>query len=209
MQSEVLHYNKIEIIGEAFLKANIEVIELDGIGPVLFERSGKAKNISISVRPFKGPRVAIPKGVTFEKAKKVVQAKTEWIRKQLDIMRKAEEEHNALVEKFEEIDKAEAREKLIARLNKLSEKHGIPYNKVFVRNQKTLWGSCSNKNNINLNINLARLSDQLIDYAILHELTHIHIKNHSLRFWYELEKLITGAKRLDKQLNEYKILLLR
>jgi predicted metal-dependent hydrolase len=191
------------------LKKNIEVIELDGIGSVLFERSGKAKNISISVRPFKGPRVAVPKGVPFEKAQKVAQAKAGWIRNQLDIMRQVEEEHSALVENFEEIDKADARDKLISRLNELSKKHGISYNKVFVRNQKTRWGSCSNKNNINLNINLVRLPDQLIDYAILHELTHIHIKNHSMRFWYELEKLISAAKRLDKKLNEYKILLLR
>jgi len=74
-----------------------------------------------------------------------------------------------------------------------------------IKSQKTLWGSCSSKNNINLNINLIKLDQELIDYVILHELTHLNIKNHSKKFWQELEKLEPEAIILDKKLKNYNL----
>ncbi|MHC4325449.1 MAG: M48 metallopeptidase family protein, partial [Planctomycetota bacterium] len=66
--------------------------------------------------------------------------------------------------------------------------------------------SCSAKNNISLNINLARLPDELRDYVILHELVHTRIKNHSKKFWAELDKVIGGgAKELSKKLRKYRL----
>ena len=76
---------------------------------------------------------------------------------------------------------------------------------VKIKSQKTLWGSCSSKNNINLNINLIKLDQELIDYVILHELTHLNIKNHSKTFWQELEKLEPKARILDKKLKNYNL----
>jgi len=106
------------------------------------------------------------------------------------------------------INRGEAGKRLVTRLNELSEKHGFTFNKVFVKNQKTRWGSCSEKNNINLNVNLVLVPDELIDYTILHELVHTRVKDHSKRFWNELEKLVKNAKKFDKKLNQYKILLI-
>lgn len=59
-----------------------------------------------------------------------------------------------------------------------------------------------------LNVNLIRLPDELIDYTILHELVHTRVKDHSKRFWNELDKFIEKAKHLNKKLSNYKILLL-
>jgi hypothetical protein len=105
------------------------------------------------------------------------------------------------------IKQSEARSLLIGRLDELAKKHGFTYNRVFIRNQKTRWGSCSNKNNINLNINLVRLPDALIDYTILHELVHTRIKNHGKRFWDQLDRVLDDAKKLDKRLSQYNLLL--
>ncbi len=101
------------------------------------------------------------------------------------------------------IDRKAAREIIVARLNHLSEKHDLPYNKVFVKNQKTRWGSCSMKNNINLNINLARIPRELMDYAILHELVHTRVKDHSCRFWHMLLRHLPNARELDQELDKY------
>jgi hypothetical protein len=57
-----------------------------------------------------------------------------------------------------------------------------------------------------LNINLARLPDELIDYTIFHELVHTRIKNHSRRFWDQMDKLVGDAKKLDSKLSKYRLL---
>lgn len=187
------------------MKAKSEILEIDGAGQILFERSKRAKNINISVKPFQGVRVAVPHGVSFDKAKQVAQSKRSWIRKHLNKMRQVEQEHEAFTKNSIQIDRAEARKKLVNRLNELSEKHGFSYNKLFMRNQKTRWGSCSAKNNINLNMKLVRLPDEMIDYVLLHELVHTRIKNHTNGFWAELSKLVGDAKGMSKKMNEYKV----
>ena len=105
------------------------------------------------------------------------------------------------------IDRQAARRRLVDRLNYLAVKYDFQYNRVFIKNQKTRWGSCSGKNNINLNVNLVRLPDELIDYTILHELVHTRIKNHGHRFWAQLDRLLGDARKLDRALNEYNLLL--
>jgi predicted metal-dependent hydrolase len=198
--------NKVR--GKTLLKARAKTIEFDGIGQILFERSKKARHINISVKPFKGVRVAIPYGVSYDKAKQVVQSKKSWIQKHLDKMKLVEKEHEVLSKNLTEIDRVEARKKLVSRLNELSGQHGFSYNKVFMRNQKTRWGSCSGKNNISLNMKLVRLPDEMIDYVLLHELVHTRIKNHTNEFWTELNRLVGDAKKIDRRLNEYKMMVI-
>ena len=198
--------NKVR--GKTLLKAIAKTIEIDGIGQILFERSKKARHINISVKPFKGVRVAIPYGVSYDKAKQVAKSKKSWIQKHLDKMKHVEKEHEALSKNLTEIDRSKARKKLVSRLNELSEQHGFSYNKVFMRNQKTRWGSCSAKNNISLNMKLIRLPDEMIDYVLLHELVHTRIKNHTNEFWTELSRFVGNAKKTDRRLNEYKMMVI-
>jgi hypothetical protein len=93
---------------------------------------------------------------------------------------------------IEETLRKEAKIYLPRRLNELALKYKFSYNKVFVKNIKTLWGSCSYKNNINLNIHLMRLPKHLIDYIILHELAHTVIKNHGPSFYNLLSSMLTN-----------------
>lgn len=177
-------------------------VHITGVGEVLLERSSRAKHMGLSIRPFKGARVAVPRGVSFAVAENFVHSKSEWIKKHLERMASIEKRATAL-EVRKPMDRAKTRKYLVKRLDELCKKHGFKYNRVFVRNQKTRWGSCSDKNNINLNVNLARLPDQLVDYVILHELVHTRIKDHSHRFWDELAKFVEDAKDLDKKLKQY------
>ncbi len=185
-----------------------KLIEIDSVGQILFERSNRAKHTRISVAPFKGVRVAVPYRVSFDNARQFAQSKKDWIKKHLDKMKQVEKEHETFSKHSTEINKAEARKKLVNRLNELSEQHGFRYNKVSVRNQKTRWGSCSFKNNISLNMNLIRLPDEMIDYVLLHELVHTRIKNHTKAFWVELNKFVGDAKEMRKKMNQYKMLLM-
>jgi len=106
---------------------------------------------------------------------------------------------------IEETWRLEAKKILPVRLDELAKKHGFRYNKIKIKNAKTRWGSCSAQNNINLNIQLMRLPDYLIDYVILHELMHTKEKNHQVFFWKHLEQILPGAHKLDKELNQYNL----
>ncbi len=99
----------------------------------------------------------------------------------------------------------EANRHLPERLRKLSRNHHLSFNKVIIKNNKTRWGSCSHKNNINLSLHLMRIPDYLIDYILLHELVHTVHKNHSNKFWKDLEKISPDARSTDRELKEYRI----
>jgi predicted metal-dependent hydrolase len=161
--------------------------------------------VNISIRPFAGVRVAVPYAVSFEKAEEFVYAKTAWIQRHLARMRQHEREEKHIAGASIDLDRAKARRQLITRLNQLAEKHGFTYNRVYIRNQRTRWGSCSHHNNISLNIRMLRLPEELVDYVILHELVHTRVKNHSRSFWAELDKLVGNGKRMASRLRNYGI----
>ncbi len=188
-------------------KVEAKTIELKSVGTILIERSRRAKHLSLSVRAFKGARVAVPYGISFTRAEMFARSKTGWLKKHLNKMALMEQEAKAL-SKSKPINRVTARKQIIDRLNYLSQKHGFNYNRVFIKNQKTRWGSCSGKNNINLNITLVRLPDELLDYTILHELVHTRVKNHSRQFWDQMDKLVGDSKKLDSKLSEYRVLLI-
>jgi len=99
----------------------------------------------------------------------------------------------------------EAKEYLPERVKELAVKHNFVYKKVSVKNSKTRWGSCSFDNNINLSLHLMRLPNYLVDYVILHELVHTKIKNHSKDFWQLLDIVSGNAKKLDREVKDYRI----
>ena len=176
-------------------------IYVDGVGLILFEHSKRAKHVSISVKPSKGVRVAIPNRVSFKQALEFVNLKKPWIQKHLARIKHIESQRQ-VVNSSVIIDKADAKKKLTNRLKQLAVQHGFTYKKVYIRNQKTRWGSCSHKNNISLNMKLVLLPDELVDYVILHELVHTRIHNHSKRFWAELDKYVGDGKAMASRIKK-------
>jgi len=174
-------------------------INIQGIGPVLFQQSRRAKRIVITIRPFSGIRVAVPPHATFQQAEEFTSSKRTWITRHLA---KAREFENSSREQGK-INRGEAAKVLLERLEHLAVKHGFVYKRAIFRNQKTRWGSCSAKNVISLNIALVRLPRELADYVILHELVHTRIKNHSGAFWAELDNLTGNARQARARLRSY------
>ena len=84
---------------------------------------------------------------------------------------------------IERFYRAQAQDYLPKRAEKLAHKHGFKFARVRIKNQKTRWGSCSAKRNINLNMRLMMAPDDAIDYVIIHELCHLRELNHSPAFW--------------------------
>jgi len=90
----------------------------------------------------------------------------------------------------------------LPRLSYFSDKHNLKVNQVRVKEQKTLWGSCSSKNNINLNYLLIMAPMKVIDYVIVHELVHTIHKNHSAKFWQKVETIMPNYKDARNWLKE-------
>ena len=91
----------------------------------------------------------------------------------------------------------QARSALGRWLSELSDELAIPFNKLTVRRQRTLWGSCSAKKNINLNRNLLFLPKAMARYVLIHELCHIDQLNHSKEFWSLLEKHVKNSRSMS------------
>lgn len=103
----------------------------------------------------------------------------------------------------EELEKI--KEKIGARVRYYGKIMGVTVGRITIRNQKTRWGSCSSKGNLNFNYQLYYLPDELLDYVVIHELVHRRHMNHSADFWAEVEKYCPDYKIYRKQLNEYRL----
>ena len=72
--------------------------------------------------------------------------------------------------------------------------------KVFIKNHKSRWGSCSERGNLNFNYKLLYLPPLIADYIIVHELCHLAEFNHSRRFWALVERTIPEHRALKREL---------
>jgi predicted metal-dependent hydrolase len=70
-----------------------------------------------------------------------------------------------------------------ARLTHWNQFYGHSFGRVAIRNQRSRWGSCSSKRNLNFNYRIVFLPEHLVDYIIVHELCHLEHFNHSKNFW--------------------------
>jgi predicted metal-dependent hydrolase len=84
-------------------------------------------------------------------------------------------------------------------IESLSSQLGETYNRMTIKRQKTVWGSCSRKRNINLNQNLLFLPVEMVNYVLFHELSHLEHLNHQQGFWDLLESRFKGSRQMGTQ----------
>ncbi|HVY72714.1 MAG TPA: M48 family metallopeptidase [Candidatus Paceibacterota bacterium] len=87
-----------------------------------------------------------------------------------------------------------------ARILYFNQFYNVPLRKIFIKNHKSRWGSCSEKGNLNFNYKLAFLPPHLVDYIVVHELCHLHHFNHSPSFWALVAQTLPNHKALRLEL---------
>ncbi len=97
----------------------------------------------------------------------------------------------------------EAEQLLPIRLRQLAMQEDFSFKSVGIKQLKSRWGSCSSTTEITLNLFLMQLPWHLIDYVLLHELTHTKVMQHGAPFWRELERHVPHAKKLRKEISAY------
>ncbi len=101
--------------------------------------------------------------------------------------------------------KEAARELVLRRLPELNAAYGFKYGKIAIRNQKSRWGSCSSRGNLNFNYKIALLPPHLADYLMVHELCHLGEFNHSQKFWDLVGKTVPDYAKLREDLRKFRV----
>jgi predicted metal-dependent hydrolase len=172
-------------------KSEGKVLNDPQIGEVKLIKSDRSRNISIRVHPVRGVRVSVPRLVPYAAAIAFFKMKRGWV---LEVMaRQKERFKDVKVASPSEVEELRRRAKaeLPVRLAELASRYGFVYNRVAIKHNSTNWGSCSSRNNINLNINIVRLPFVLRDYILLHELCHLRHHDHGEGFHLLLEHVLT------------------
>ncbi len=112
---------------------------------------------------------------------------------------------SAIDKALEIFAREKAKEKILPRVKKWSDTMGLVPNSVSLRKLSKRWGSCTNDNDILINFDAVKLPFTLIDYIIIHELTHIKHKDHSKDFYRELSKYAPDWEDMDERLGDMKL----
>ena len=108
----------------------------------------------------------------------------------------------SIKEAIDELYRKKAREKVKEIIDQYSEKIDTDYDKLFIRNQKTKWASCSSKNNLNFNWRLMMAPEKVLEYVVVHELLHLKEPNHSKSFWTQLGEIMPDYRERREWLKE-------
>lgn len=149
--------------------------------------------------------VRAPARMPESEIQRFVSEKTGWIEKSLNKVRKKQAEAKTR-EKLsaDDIEKLAQQALLVIppKVKYYAQRLGVTYGAITIRNQKTRWGSCSGKGNLNFNCLLMLTPEEIQDYVVVHELCHRKEMNHSERFWKEVERILPDYRERRKWLKE-------
>jgi predicted metal-dependent hydrolase len=144
--------------------------------------------------------VSVPYIVPYAAARLFFEARREWILETMSRQREKYKDVKVASPSEVEAMRCQAKAQLPGRLAELAARYGFTYNRVAIKHNATNWGSCSARNNINLNLNIVRLPKVLQDYVLLHELCHLRHHDHGHAFHLLLEHVLTDnlLKKCDE-----------
>ena len=149
--------------------------------------------------------VKVPLGTSTFVAEKFIREKKDWITRQLAKVEKQAELAASLGQLTEEDIrqiKKKARVIIPQRVEYYAKMAGISYKRIFIRLQKSRWGSCSADGNLNFNCLLVLMPPEILDSVVVHELCHRRHMNHSREFYEEVLRIFPDYKRCNKWLKQ-------
>ena len=149
----------------------------------------RRRSVGIQVTDAGEVVVRAPARMPEAEIRRILESRRGWIEKTLakvrareSVPKLTEAEMNALAK--------QAREAVPPRVSAWARRIGVTYGRIAIRSQKTRWGSCSSRGNLNFNCLLMLCPEEVADYVIVHELCHRKEMNHSPRFWAEVERVL-------------------
>jgi len=166
--------------------------------------SKRARNIGISIDCEAGVIATKPWFISIKTLEQFILQKQSWIFKHLNKFSKLDFKPFPKINKREyKKYKVEIKKDVVNILEKYNQVYNFTYRKVFIKNQRTRWGSCSIRKNLNLNYRIKFLPQPLKEYIVVHELCHLKEFNHSKRFWNLVKETVPEYKNIRKELKKY------
>jgi predicted metal-dependent hydrolase len=164
--------------------------------------SVRARCLRITIHPGGELSATLPRGMNINKLEYFIQQKTDWILRKINLAKKRKP--SILLPKSSRREylavKGQALKLAKLKIEEFNKFYNFQYSLVSIRNQKTRWGSCSRKGNLNFNYRIIHLPEKYLDYIIVHELCHLKQFNHSKNFWELVGQAIPDYKILRKEI---------
>ena len=170
----------------------------------------KRKTMCLEIKPDGTLIARVPYFIRNNEILKFVDSKKDWINLHLSRLKANQEDLEINYLTKDEINNliSTASDYIPLRVAYFSKVMGVSYNRISIKTQKTRWGSCSSKGNLNFNALLMLTSKDVIDYVVVHELSHRIEMNHSPHFWSIVENVLPNYRIQRKWLKEngYKLI---
>lgn len=169
------------------------------------------RTISLEITSAGEVLVRAPRYMAEAEIRAFVESKSSWLSKHLQ---KKEKDIEALQEEGafseQEIEKLRklAKNVIPEKVAYYARLMGVTYGRISIRKQKTRWGSCSREGNLNFNCLLMMAPPEVLDYVVVHELSHRLEMNHSARFWAQVEKVMPDYRVPRRWLKEHGVKLM-
>lgn len=152
----------------------------------------KRKTMCLEIKPDGTLIARVPFFMRNDDVLKFIDSKRNWINLHLNKLNENKADLEITYLTKDEINNliSTASDYIPTRVSYFAKIMDVSYNRISIRTQKTRWGSCSSKGNLNFNALLMLTTKDVIDYVVVHELSHRIEMNHSPRFWYIVENVL-------------------
>lgn len=148
----------------------------------------RRKTLSITVQENAVLLIKAPVMMTGKEIMNFLLSKKDWIQEQIKKVKKAQKNKIQLNDKEKQAYLDRACVVVPERVEHFAAIMGVHYNRICLKEQKTRWGSCSSLHNLNFNWRLILMPPRILDYVVVHELSHLIELNHSPQFWAVVER---------------------
>ncbi len=165
------------------------------------KRNRRTKRMTITVRRDGSVLVTTPHIFPVALVERGMQRQVYWITQKVTEYKDSPTSlfHTNSAEEYKKY-KTKAHTFIQQKVEKFNQFYHFSYNKITIRRQTTMWGSCSKKGNLNFNYKLYFLPDYLVEYIVVHELCHLQELNHSPQFWKLVAQAIPDWKERMREL---------
>ena len=167
-------------------------------------RSGR-KTLALELKP-EGLIVRAPHGVSMDQIERFVSSHESWIRSHQEKLEKAMSTLSSADRlSMEDIRSLaeQAMKTIPERVAYYAPRIGVTYGKITIRNQRSRWGSCSAKGNLNFNCLLMLAPPEVVDSVVVHELCHRKEMNHSKKFYEEVLRVFPDYWKWHRWLKDH------